>query len=151
MTRQSFNEARARGRVAQGRSQTVDGSVQAMVEIDEGVRGPESLANPLTGHYLSRMFQQHYQDLEWLVLKLYFIALLAQLAQARINLKDTEAKSRCRLHSGFPIQIWRLLAVYYSVMFQPSSFCDVIRGHKRHDCSNSRRYVQMMQALSAVH
>ena len=62
-----------------------------MVEIDEGVFVPDSSAQGLAGHDLSRVLQQRNQNLERLLLQTNAGALLAQFSSLEIYLKDAES------------------------------------------------------------
>src|SRR5262249_39948928 len=90
---ESFNEARAVGGVAEGFSQLVDGLVQAVIEIDEGVGGPEFVAQLLAGNDFTGMFQKHDQDLEGLFLEPDLRAMLTQFTGPQIDLKRAKANA----------------------------------------------------------
>jgi hypothetical protein len=63
-----------------------------VVEIHEGVRGPEFFLKFLAGYDLAGMLQKHRQDLEWLFLKANSKAVLAQFAGAKIQLENPKAE-----------------------------------------------------------
>lgn len=62
-----------------------------MVEVNEGVGGPESCAEFFPGHGFSAAFQQHAKDLEGLILQLDADAAFAQFRFLKINFEDSEA------------------------------------------------------------
>jgi hypothetical protein len=57
------NNGRVR-RFAQRIAQPLDGCIQAMIEVDEGVRGPELASQFLSGDDFSWPFKQHGQHLK---------------------------------------------------------------------------------------
>jgi hypothetical protein len=61
-----------------------------MIEVNEGIRRPEFVAQFLSRHQLSRPFKQCCQHLKWLFLELYFLSPLAQLAGVEIDFERTE-------------------------------------------------------------
>jgi hypothetical protein len=79
-----FDEARLIRFVVQGLAQFLDGRIQAMVEIHEGVFGPKPLAKLFSRHYLAGLLQQHGQNLKGLVLKLDLVAVLVKLTGAQV-------------------------------------------------------------------
>jgi len=87
---QRFDEAGRRRVVPQGFAQSFDGTVDAVLEIDEGILRPELLPDLFAGHQFARALQQHGQDLEGLTMKLDFQSLLAQFSSAKVNFKDTK-------------------------------------------------------------
>lgn len=87
---QRFDEAGRRGVVPQGLTQSFDGTVDAVFEIDEGILRPELLPDLFAGHQFAWTFQQHGQDLEGLTVQLNLQSLLAQFSSAKVNFKDTE-------------------------------------------------------------
>jgi hypothetical protein len=71
-------------------AQPLDGSIQAVIEIDESVLRSEFAAQFLSAHHFSRSFKQRRQDLQWLFLELYLLPPLAQFAGVKIDLECTE-------------------------------------------------------------
>jgi hypothetical protein len=67
---ESFNEDGRFRRFAQRIAQPLDGSIQAVIEIDEGVHRPEFAAQFLSGNYFSRSLKQRRQHLKGLFLEL---------------------------------------------------------------------------------
>src|SRR5262249_7466091 len=76
----SLHEPGARRRIAERLPNPVDGFVHSVVEIDEGVGGPQAITKLVPGHGLARPFEQHRQNLKRLLLKSQPHALLPQLA-----------------------------------------------------------------------
>ncbi len=62
-----------------------------MVEIHEGVRRPEPLAQLVARQDLAGTLQQHGEHLEGLLLQLEFRAVLAQLAGTQVHFANAEA------------------------------------------------------------
>ncbi len=77
-------------RFAQRVAQPLDGSIQAMIEIDEGVRRPELAAQFLSGDKFSRAFKQRRQHLKRLFLELYLLSPLAEFPGVEIHLERAE-------------------------------------------------------------
>lgn len=82
--RERFDEAGIGGGVAEGFAQLVDRGVEAVIEIDEGVRGPESLAEFFAGDDFAWTFEKSEQDLERLLLQAEAFVGLAKFAGARV-------------------------------------------------------------------
>lgn len=62
-----------------------------MIEIDEGIGRPETLADRLAGDDFARPLQKHGQQPEWLLLKLEPDAIAPKLPGVEIDLKGSEA------------------------------------------------------------
>src|SRR5262249_18658742 len=86
--RNGLDPARALGAVPEHLPKFVNGSIQAPIEIDERVGGPEPPFKALPGYYLTGPFEQKQQHLKGLLLESEFDALPAQLTT--MHLKDTE-------------------------------------------------------------
>src|SRR5262249_17301762 len=86
--RNGLDPTRALAGVPEHLPKFVNGSIQAPIEIDERVGGPEPLLKLLPGYYLSRPFEQKQQHLKWLLLESEFDALPAQLTA--MHLEDTK-------------------------------------------------------------
>src|SRR6185436_5536221 len=71
--------------------QLLDGGVDAVVELDDGVVGPELLSNLFAQHYLAGIFQKHEQDLEGLLVKPDLQAMLAELRGSNVQLNRPKA------------------------------------------------------------
>jgi len=62
-----------------------------VVEVNEGVGGPDALLQFFTRDHLTWTFQQDLQNLQWLFLQLDPYTPLAQFSGIRVNLEGTEA------------------------------------------------------------
>ena len=62
-----------------------------MIEFDDRVVRPETLLDVLARDHFTLRFEEHLQDLEWLLLKSNPAAFLAQFAPSKIELKRAEA------------------------------------------------------------
>ena len=88
--RHRLDKAGRVGRVAQRVAQSLHGGVQPVLEVDEGVVGPQALAELVASHELARPLEQHREQLQWLLLKAETCARLSQLARAQIELEDAK-------------------------------------------------------------
>jgi hypothetical protein len=86
----SFDEAGVVGFVGEGVAELVDGGVQAMLEIDEGVFGPEALLELLAGDDEAGVFQENGEDLEWAILEFETDPGFAELAGEQIRFVGAE-------------------------------------------------------------
>jgi hypothetical protein len=68
-----------------------------MIEIDEGVCWPESVAKLFSCNHLAGMLDQHAQDLERLLLELQLESILAQLACRNVYLEGSEPQNTRKL------------------------------------------------------
>ena len=75
-------------------AQLLDGGVQANIEVHKGLGRPEPPLQFFTGNDLTRMLQQHGENLERLLVQLDFQPVLAQFAGAQVNFKSLEANAR---------------------------------------------------------
>src|SRR5207249_6421674 len=98
----SLHEPRARRRITQRLPNPVDRFVHPVVEIDEGLGGPQPVAKLFPGHRLAAPFEQHREKLKRLLLKSEPHAVLSQLAGSLIDLEydDTKVDSSCSLCYG---------------------------------------------------
>ena len=87
---QRLNEDGRVRRFAQRIAQPLDGGIQAVIEVNEGVRRPESAAQFLSGNHFPRSFKQRCQYLKGLFLELYLLSPLAQFPGLEIHLERTE-------------------------------------------------------------
>jgi hypothetical protein len=92
-SRKRLNEDRCVCRFAQGVAQPLDGSIQALIEVDEGVGWPEFAAQFLSGDHLARPFKQGRQDLKRLFLELYLVPPVAKFPSVEIDLERTETNN----------------------------------------------------------
>src|SRR5439155_12751581 len=88
--RQSLDISGMIGRVAQCQAKTVNGGIDAALEIDEGVLRPKAAAQFIARHHAARIFEQCTEDLPRLGLKADTNALLAQLSGLQIHLERSE-------------------------------------------------------------
>ncbi len=91
-TGQRFDVARTGSGVSQRLANLVDGRVQAVVEVDERVGGPELLLQLFARDHLARPLQQQSQHLKGLLLQAQLDAALAQFSRAEVQLEDSEAR-----------------------------------------------------------
>ena len=97
--RHRLDKAGRVGRVAQRVAQPFHRGVQSVFEVDEGIIGPEALAEFFARDKLARLFEQHREQLQRLLLKAETCARLSQLARAQIEFEDAkpdEPMCRCR-------------------------------------------------------
>ena len=92
--RQRLDIARCIGFVAERLAQFLDRRVQAVVEINERVGGPEALANLLAGDQLAGLLQQDFENLDRLALQLQPDAILTELSALRVELEGAETENR---------------------------------------------------------
>jgi hypothetical protein len=83
--------------------QPLHGRVDAVVELDYGVVGPELVADLLAQNYLAGAFKEHPEDLKGLVLKPDADTVFAQLSRTDIQLKwaESDIRSRASARAGF--------------------------------------------------
>jgi hypothetical protein len=92
-----FDEARAVGGIAEGIADLVDGFVEAVVEVDIGVGGPETFLQIFAGDDLAGMVEEHREDADGLFLEADAKAVFAELAGAKIEFENSEAEPCARL------------------------------------------------------
>jgi hypothetical protein len=80
-----FDVSRFFGGVVEGGAQAVNRCVQTVVEINEGIGGPDSFLKFFAGCNLTRIFQQRLQNQERLLLQTYANASSAKLARPMIE------------------------------------------------------------------
>src|SRR5208282_1976171 len=95
---QSFNVARSVGLVSQGLTKFLYRRVQAVIEINKRVSGPEALLDLLASDQLSGPCQQHFEDLDWLALQPQPDVVLAQLSALTVQLEGAETKCLFPFH-----------------------------------------------------
>ncbi len=96
--RNGFHIARALRRIRKGRAQLRHRFIQAAIEIDKRLRGPELFADLFARDYLARMFQEERKYLEGLLLQLDSNASFAQLRSPQVHFENAEA---ARLRATF--------------------------------------------------
>jgi hypothetical protein len=105
-----LNEARALSGIAEGFADLVDGFVESVIEIYEGIRGPQSALEFIAGHQLAWPGQQHREHLKRLLLKPDPRTALPQFASPKIGLEDSEAETArdvTGLLHGEALSVWR--------------------------------------------
>ena len=98
-----LDEARILRRITQRLADLVDGFVEPVVEVDEGIRRPKRLLEFLSCDHVAHVLEQHRQDLKRLLLELDLQALLAKLARSKIDLESPEADSAGRASDPFHV------------------------------------------------
>lgn len=91
MAGQRFDELRGIRRIAHRYPQPLHRAVQAVLEIDEGVRSPQALAQFLAGDHLARFFEESGKDLKRLLRQLGFDAVAVEFGRSQIKLARPEA------------------------------------------------------------
>ena len=89
--RQCFNESRLGSGIAKNLTNLVDCSPQAVIEVNEGVRGPKFPANLFACDEFPRTRQQHGQQLERLRLQPDSYPVLPKFARMQIRFVRTES------------------------------------------------------------
>jgi hypothetical protein len=78
------------GRISQRLAQLVHSFIQALLIIHERTVGPKTPLEVLAGNDLTGLFQQNFQDLEWLLLHIQTDAVFVELASLKVELEYTE-------------------------------------------------------------
>jgi hypothetical protein len=89
---QRLDVPRIVGGIAQRIAQPLNRCVDAVVELDDGVVGPQHLAQLFAGHQLARPVQQHDQDSERLLVEANLDPVLAQLGGLNVEFERAEAE-----------------------------------------------------------
>jgi hypothetical protein len=92
--RNGFHKAGSIRGVAKAFPQARNGGVQAVIEVDERVRRPETQPELFSSYDLARLFQQHAQNAERLFLQAHTSAVFAQFASAHVYLKMGKSNNR---------------------------------------------------------
>src|SRR5262249_32560993 len=90
VTRHGLNKSWVVRRITQSFANLVDGGVEAVVEVYEGVGGPERLAHFFAGDDFAWPRQQSRQYLEGLLLQLDLDPVFPQFPRGEIGLEDSE-------------------------------------------------------------
>ncbi len=114
--RQGLDISRLVCGIPQGIPQAPDGSVDAVIEFDDGGVGPEAGADLVAQHHLTRMLQQDQQQLQWLVRQTnpdcaftQFSRPYLQLERAKSNRSGgVTARGAGGVHGGRESTIFRL-------------------------------------------
>ena len=88
---QRLDEPRIVGIVAERGAQPLDRRIQAVLEIDERPRRPQTLAQLFARHHFAGPLEHHRENFERLILQPDADAALAQLARAQIDLEGPES------------------------------------------------------------
>ncbi|MCU1311515.1 MAG: hypothetical protein JWO20_2640 [Candidatus Angelobacter sp.] len=88
----SFNELRVGSGVAEDFADLVDGGIERVVEVNEGVGGPECGAQFFAANQFSGALQEEGEDLKRLFLQSQFHAAFAQLELAQVGFEWAEAE-----------------------------------------------------------
>jgi hypothetical protein len=97
----SFHKTRTLGGIAERVADFVDCFVQSVVEVHEGVCGPELFLKFLACDYLAGVLEQHNQDAEGLFLEPDSEPVLAQFASAKIQFENSEKETPATLMRFF--------------------------------------------------
>ena len=93
---QRLDESRRAGRIAQGLANPRDGVVKPVVEVYEGVGGPERGPQITARDQLTGGREQECQYLDRLALQAHLHASFPQLLRLKIQLEDVEAENASR-------------------------------------------------------
>jgi hypothetical protein len=91
---QGFDEAWVRGGIPQRLANLVHRSIQAMIEIDEGIGRPDCFAQVVARDDLTCVLQERGQDLKRLFLQPDASPILAQLSGGQVRLKNAKSQKR---------------------------------------------------------
>jgi hypothetical protein len=104
---ESFDEAGIVGFVREGVAEFVDGGVEAVFEIDEGVFGPEAFLELLAGDDNAGLLQKDGEDLEGAILEFKADAGFAEFAREQVGFVGAEADDGGKLgRGGQEISCW---------------------------------------------
>ena len=96
----SFDEAGIVGFVREGVAEFVNGRVEAVFEINEGVFGPEAFLELLAGDDEAGLFQKDGEDLEGAILDFEADAGFAEFAGEQVGFVGAKADERWKLGRG---------------------------------------------------
>ena len=91
--RTRLDEACLRRRIAERAPELAHGGVQAVVEVNKHILGPQSRAEHLAGDQLSRVIEKEREDAERLRLKAKPEPVFAQIAALQIDFEVAEANA----------------------------------------------------------
>jgi hypothetical protein len=80
------------GGIAKRRTQALDGSVQAVLEIDEGPLWPQSLPKLVPRHHFARVLEHQTENFKRLLLQSHAAYAITQLPRTAIELERRESK-----------------------------------------------------------
>ena len=81
------------GRITQRPPQVLDGRVDAVVKLDDGVVRPQFFSDLLAADQFALALDQHAQDLQGLLLQDRSVAVVAQLSARQVEFKDSNANA----------------------------------------------------------
>ena len=93
---QSFNEPWIVGGIVQRLAQFLDGVVQALVEIHEGIGRPDSFLEFFAGNHFTGMLEENLEDLKGLNLEFEAYPVLAQLTGTTVGIEVAETEDPLR-------------------------------------------------------
>jgi len=120
--RERLNILRMIRRVAEGSPENPDSHIDAMVKLDDGVIWPKPFSYFLTGYNLTSSFDEHSQNLKWLLPEngfaiAIFYSCRVELTGTEIDLKCSEPDTTCsmivywhlelRAEKPFPLKVKR--------------------------------------------
>ena len=91
--RHRLDESRFVGIVAQGISQPFHRSIEAVIEIDEGIGWPKPTSKLFPGHQFLRPFQKRLKEQERLIPQLDSEAVLAQFHFLKVEFKSAKLQN----------------------------------------------------------
>jgi hypothetical protein len=89
-----FYKAGVFGVIVQGIAQPIHRFVQASVEIDEGIRGPQLFHQFVAGDQLAGAIEQHGENVKRLLLKIRGVPVGAEFAGAQVELELSKTHGR---------------------------------------------------------
>jgi len=110
--RERLNILRIVRRVAEGSPENSDSHIDAMVKIDDGVIWPKPFSYFLTGYNLALSFDEHSQNLKWLLPEKGFeIAIYhscrVELTGTEIDLEGPEPDTTCAMIlNNWHLDLW---------------------------------------------
>lgn len=102
-----LNVLRTLSRVAEGSPENPDGHVDAVVKINDGVIWPQPFLDFLPGYNLASSFNEHPQNLKWLLTKKGFTVAIfyscrVELPRTEIDLEASEPDTTCTMILNWP-------------------------------------------------
>jgi hypothetical protein len=111
----SLDVERMLGGVIEGLTDLLDGFVEPLVKVHEGVVRPEAAAQFLAGDELAGTFQEGGEHLEGLFLEVNLTALLADFSRLKVSLESSETDQACGGRLGYhgSAPPFFLMAIYH--------------------------------------
>jgi hypothetical protein len=88
-----FHKARTLSGIAQGLPNFIDGFVQAVIEVNKCVGGPQVLLQFFPSNHFPGMLEQHSKHLKWLFLQPDLHPVLAQFTRPKIHFENTKTET----------------------------------------------------------